>query len=104
MWNAEWRDFKVDIESRFAAFKVDLMSGVDKHHAENRTRLQAIDTQSVANGVKLDTLFGSYGQPGVVDRLSDKVDGLGNKIMYGCGIVAATVVLVGWYLSLHGGN
>jgi hypothetical protein len=73
----------------------------DKHHAENRTRLQSIDRQSVENGVKLDKLYGSDGQPGAVDRLSDKVGRLGGKIVYASGFVAAVIVLVGWYISLH---
>lgn len=104
LWHAEWAQFKAEIEARFALFKADVASVQDKHHAENRTRLQAIDRQSVENGVKLDKLYGSDGQPGAVDRLSEKVSDLGDKIVYASGVVAAVIVLVGWYISLHGGK
>lgn len=103
-WHAEWSSFKADIEARFSQFKMDVSVTQDKHHAENRTRLQAIDRQSVENGVKLDKLYGSDGQPGAVDRLSDKVGRLGDKIVYASGFVAAVIVLVGWYISVHGGK
>lgn len=104
LWRAEWANFKTELEARFAAFKSEVATIQDKHHAENRTRLQSIDAQSVANGVKLDKLYGSDGQPGAVDRLSDKVSDLGDKIVYASGFVAAVIVLVGWYISTHGGK
>jgi hypothetical protein len=86
-------------ESRFSEHKDEVKDILDKHHSENRTRLQLIDSQGVANGVKLDRLYGSEGQPGAVDRLSDKVSKLGDKIMYASGFLAAVVMLVGWYVE-----
>jgi hypothetical protein len=99
LWHAEWASFKAEIEARFSAFKLEIASVVDKHHSENRIRLQAIDAQGVATGVKVDKLYGSDGQPGVVDRLSEEVKGLGNKIVYASGFLAAVVLLVGWYIA-----
>lgn len=86
-------------EHRFAAHKDEVRNLLDKHHAENRIRLQSIDSQSIENGVKLDKLYGVEGQPGAVDRLSDKVGKLGDKIMYASGFLAAVVILVGWYIE-----
>lgn len=102
LWHAEWSQFKAEIEARFALFKAEVASVQDKHHSENRTRLQAIDSQVVATGVKVDNLYGSDGQPGVVGNLSKEVKGLGDKIVYASGFLAAVVVLVGWYIEAHG--
>ena len=101
LWASEWASFKSDIEARFAAFKLEVSNVQEKHHSENRTRLQAIDAQGVATGVKVDKLYGSDGQPGVVDNLAKEVKGLGNKIIYASGFVAAVFLLVGWYIE-HG--
>lgn len=100
-WRTEFAQFKSEIEARFRAFTDATKDQQDKHHAENRTRLQSIDRQSVENGVKLDKLYGSEGQPGAVDRLSDKVGQLGDRIAYAAGGIAATVVLVGWWVVSH---
>lgn len=94
---------RADWENRFSAFKSEVAVILDKHHNENRSTLQALSTQSVANGVKLDRLYGSEGQPGAVDKLSDKVQSLGDKIMYASGGIAAVIILVGWWIvSTHG--
>ena len=99
LWQSEWASFKSDIEARFAAFKLEVSNMQEKHHSENRVRLQAIDAQGVATGVKVDKLYGSEGQPGAVDRLGDKVEALGNKVVYASGFIAAVIVLVGWYVE-----
>jgi hypothetical protein len=100
-WHAEWAGFKAELEARFSAFKLEVSDIQNKHHAENRTRLQNIDAQVVATGVKMDSLYGSDGQPGVVGTLAAEVKELGNKILYASGAIGATVILVGWYLSTH---
>jgi hypothetical protein len=101
LWHAEWNGFKAEQESRFSEFKLEVSRIQDKHHSENRTRLQDISAQVVSTGVKMDSLYGANGQPGAVNQLSQEVKGLGNKIAWGSGVVAAAVVLVGWYLSYH---
>src|ERR1700744_2404236 len=93
-----FEQFKADLESRFASHKSEVATILDKHHSENRVRLQLLSEQSAANGVKLDRLYGSEGQPGAIDRLTDKVEMLGNKFMYASGGVAVAVVLVGWWI------
>jgi hypothetical protein len=96
------------LENRFVLHKSEVALILDKHHSENRVRLQNIDMQSVQNGndlakisVKLNTLYGEQGQPGAVEKLSAKVEALGNKIVYASGFLAAVVLLVGWYVKLH---
>lgn len=90
---------KAHWETRFTLHKTEVATILDKHHNENKTTLQTLSTQSIENGVKLDRLYGSEGQPGAVDRLTDKVEKLGNKIMYASGGIAAVVVLVGWWIA-----
>lgn len=94
-----FEQFRSDLESRFTLHKSEVALILDKHHSENRTRLQSIDAQSIANGVKLDRLYGSEGQPGAVDRLTDKVASLGDKITWAAGGISAVVVLVGWWIA-----
>jgi hypothetical protein len=92
---------RADWENRFSAHKSEVATILDKHHNENKSTLQALSVQSISNGVKLDKLYGSEGQPGAVDKLSDKVQSLGDKIVYASGFLAAVVILVGWYITLH---
>lgn len=107
-WEARFDFHKQDWETRFASHKNEMVAILDRHHAENRLRLQNIDKQSTENGqdlaqiaVKIGRLYGEDGQPGAVDRLAAKVESLGNKVMYASGFVAAVVILVGWYIE-HG--
>lgn len=100
-----FEQFKSDLEKRFSAHKSEVATILDRHHSENRVRLQNIDSQTVAISVKLNALYGEQGQPGAVDKLAskveafgNKVESMGNKIMYAFGGVAAAVVLVGWWL------
>lgn len=93
-----FEQFKSDLEKRFSAHKSEVATILDRHHSENRVRLQNIDSQTVAISVKLNALYGEQGQPGAVDKLSSKVEALGNKIMYASGGVATIVILVGWWL------
>lgn len=99
-----WEQVKADWENRFQIHKSEVATILDKHHNENKTTLQTLSQQSIANGVKLDKLYGSEGQPGAVDKLSDKVEKLGDKIVYASGFLAAVVILVGWYITLHRGG
>lgn len=94
-----FEQFRSDLENRFTAHKSEVATILDKHHSENRVRLQSIDSQTVAISVKLNALYGEQGQPGAVDKLSTKVEALGNKIMYASGGIAAVVVLVGWWIA-----
>lgn len=99
-----WKAFdtlRAELEARYSSFTALVETKLDKHHSENRTRLQNIDAQSIANGVKLDRLYGSEGQPGAVDRLTEKVSALGDKIAWAAGGISVVVVVVGWYLSWH---
>ena len=107
-WRTEQDVARRDWEARFTSHKMDVAAALDKHHGENRLRLQAIDAQCIANGVesaamnvKLSRLYGEDGQPGAVDRLTHEVAKLSSKIMYGSGFLAAIVLLVGWYIE-HG--
>lgn len=97
-----WEQVKLDWENRFQTHKSEVATILDKHHNENKTTLQNLTQQSIAVGVKLDRLYGSEGQPGAVDRLTEKVEKLGNKIMYASGGIAAVVVLVGWWITSRG--
>jgi hypothetical protein len=105
-----------EMGTRFNKLCGDWEHKMDLLHSENRVRLQNIDQTARSNGetlagigirmeaakIKMDALYGNgSGRPGAVERLSEKVDAIGNKVMYGCGGVAATVVLVGWYLASH---
>lgn len=105
MW-AAFERLKVELESRYESFKNEVTQSMEHHHSENRLRLQNIDAQSVEIGrdlaamnVKIDRLHGVGGQPGAVDKLGDKVEKLGNKIVYASGFLAAVVLLVGWYIE-----
>lgn len=102
-----FEQFKSDLENRFVLHKSEVAMILDRHHSENRIRLQNIDLQSVQNGndlakisVKLNMLYGEEGQPGAVDRLAAKVEALGNKFMYASGGLAAVVLLVGWWIAV----
>jgi len=105
---AAFDKLKRELESRYDGFKNEVTLSMEHHHSENRLRLQNIDAQSVEIGrdiaamnVKIDRLHGVAGQPGAVDKLGDKVEKLGNKIVWASGFVAAVVMLVGWYIE-HG--
>jgi len=100
-----FEQFKSDLENRFTLHKSEVAIIQEKNHSENRLRLQLLDAQAADTGktvtaisVKLNTLYGEQGQPGAVDKLSVKVEALGNKIVWASGFVAAVVLLVGWYL------
>lgn len=101
-----FEQIRSDWENRFNSHKSEVSVLLDKHHSENRTRLQNIDAQSVANGealavvsVKLNALYGEAGQPGAVDRLTAKVSALGDKISYAAGGIAAVIIGVGWWIE-----
>jgi hypothetical protein len=104
--HGEFLKHKEDIETRFQAHKSEVGQILDKHHGENRIRLQSIDKQCIDTGsrvaemnVKISRLYGEDGQPGAVDRLATEVTRLGNKMMYGSGFIAAVLILVGWYVE-----
>lgn len=115
----QFRELVDDCQTHFDTFLHDAGLKIDQLHAENRHRLQGIDTTVIqsqaalnaiqatlaAQDVKLQALYGNgSGRPGAVERLTAKVDGIGDQIKYGMGVLAAlgaVVSVIAWFID-HG--
>jgi hypothetical protein len=115
----EMRAMRSRFEELCAGLRSDHNKGQEQMHAENRTRLQFIDQQAIENGkqlveikevlaaqdVKMSSLYGNgSGRKGAVEKLAEKVDRIGDKIIYAMGGFSTVVLLVGWYLEAQKGK
>lgn len=77
--------------------RLETIEGDIKGYVSTQTQMQIELTRQ---GVKLDALYGNgSGRIGAVERLDKKISRIGDKVVYASGGLAATIILVGWYLA-----
>jgi hypothetical protein len=71
----------VSLAARHDAFEQEVRNEVNRHHSENRVRLQSIDEKAETNGLiaaeiraKVDLMFGTSGTEGSMGRIETKID------------------------------